>query len=171
MFASSLSGATHVKPGSTIVTAVAGTRRARCKRLPAKFAVSRKRACAPKSASSSCALAHVNTLGKDPRVPRLRFRAHHRDSFSRWRLALLTRCPKTPTGMYEVTFDGYRALLLKDGDKVRIRSRNDDDLTNAYFRERGGPAIKRTYEHRVTDPRVSANVRVVHQCASTPRLS
>jgi ATP-dependent DNA ligase len=34
--------------------------------------------------------------------------------------------------MYEVKVNGYRALLLKDGDKVRIRSRNDKDLTNAY---------------------------------------
>jgi ATP-dependent DNA ligase len=34
--------------------------------------------------------------------------------------------------MYEVKVDGYRTLLLKDGDKVRIRSRNDKDLTNAY---------------------------------------
>jgi bifunctional non-homologous end joining protein LigD len=34
--------------------------------------------------------------------------------------------------LYEVKCDGYRALLLKDGDKVRIRSRNDKDLTSAY---------------------------------------
>jgi bifunctional non-homologous end joining protein LigD len=33
--------------------------------------------------------------------------------------------------MYEVKF-GYRALILKDGDNVRVRSRNDKDLTNAY---------------------------------------
>src|SRR5215216_3942645 len=42
---------------------------------------------------------------------------------------------KPPEGdewMYEVKFDGYRALLLKDGNRVRIRSRNDKDLTDAY---------------------------------------
>ena len=37
-----------------------------------------------------------------------------------------------PTGkdwIYEVKFDGYRALLLKDGNVVRILSRNEKDLT------------------------------------------
>jgi ATP-dependent DNA ligase len=34
--------------------------------------------------------------------------------------------------MDEVKVNGYRALLLKDGDKVRIRSRNDKGLTNAH---------------------------------------
>ena len=34
--------------------------------------------------------------------------------------------------MYEVKFDGYRALLLKNGKRVQIRSRNDKDLTNTY---------------------------------------
>jgi bifunctional non-homologous end joining protein LigD len=34
--------------------------------------------------------------------------------------------------MYEVKFDGYRALLLKSGTDVRIRSRNDKDLTATY---------------------------------------
>jgi DNA ligase D-like protein (predicted ligase) len=34
--------------------------------------------------------------------------------------------------LYEVKFDGYRALVLKNGKDVRIRSRNDKDLTRAY---------------------------------------
>jgi bifunctional non-homologous end joining protein LigD len=34
--------------------------------------------------------------------------------------------------LYEVKFDGYRALLMKDGARVRIRSRNDRDLTASY---------------------------------------
>ena len=33
---------------------------------------------------------------------------------------------------YEVKWDGYRALILKGGVSVRIRSRNDKDLTAAY---------------------------------------
>jgi bifunctional non-homologous end joining protein LigD len=33
---------------------------------------------------------------------------------------------------YEVKFDGYRALLIKDGERLQIRSRNDKDLTGAY---------------------------------------
>jgi DNA ligase D-like protein (predicted ligase) len=34
--------------------------------------------------------------------------------------------------LYEVKFDGYRALVLKDGGRVQIRSRNNRDLTRAY---------------------------------------
>ena len=34
--------------------------------------------------------------------------------------------------LYEVKFDGYRALVIKDGPRVQIRSRNDKDLTAAY---------------------------------------
>jgi bifunctional non-homologous end joining protein LigD len=33
---------------------------------------------------------------------------------------------------YEVKFDGYRALLIKNGARVEIRSRNDKDLTATY---------------------------------------
>jgi DNA ligase D-like protein (predicted ligase) len=33
---------------------------------------------------------------------------------------------------YEVKFDGYRALLIKDGERVQVRSRNDNDLTRTY---------------------------------------
>jgi len=40
--------------------------------------------------------------------------------------------PEGDEWMYEVKFDGYRALLLKNGNQIRIRSRNDKDLTNAY---------------------------------------
>ena len=44
---------------------------------------------------------------------------------------LVDRLPEGDAWLYEVKFDGYRALLLKDGDSVRIRSRNDKDLTAA----------------------------------------
>jgi bifunctional non-homologous end joining protein LigD len=40
--------------------------------------------------------------------------------------------PEGDEWMYEVKFDGYRALLLKRGDHVQIRSRHDKDLTNTY---------------------------------------
>lgn len=40
--------------------------------------------------------------------------------------------PEAAEWMYEVKFDGYRALLVKDGIRIRIRSRNDKDLTGAY---------------------------------------
>ncbi len=40
--------------------------------------------------------------------------------------------PEGDEWMYEVKFDGYRALLLKNGKQVRILSRNQKDLTSAY---------------------------------------
>jgi bifunctional non-homologous end joining protein LigD len=40
--------------------------------------------------------------------------------------------PEGDEWMYEVKLDGYRALLLKDGKQVRLRSRNDKDLTATY---------------------------------------
>jgi bifunctional non-homologous end joining protein LigD len=40
--------------------------------------------------------------------------------------------PEGDDWMYEVKFDGYRALLMKDGKQIRIRSRNDKDLTHTY---------------------------------------
>ena len=42
---------------------------------------------------------------------------------------------KLPDGddwLYELKWDGYRALLIKDGEDVQIRSRNDKDLTAMY---------------------------------------
>jgi bifunctional non-homologous end joining protein LigD len=39
--------------------------------------------------------------------------------------------PEDDEWLYEVKFDGYRALL-KNGTRVRIRSRNDKDLTRMY---------------------------------------
>jgi bifunctional non-homologous end joining protein LigD len=34
--------------------------------------------------------------------------------------------------LYEVKFDGYRALIIKNGDRIEVRSRNDKDLSAAY---------------------------------------
>jgi bifunctional non-homologous end joining protein LigD len=45
---------------------------------------------------------------------------------------LVTKLPEGPEWLYEVKWDGYRALLIKDGDRVQIRSRNDKDLTSTY---------------------------------------
>jgi DNA ligase D-like protein (predicted ligase) len=45
---------------------------------------------------------------------------------------LVQRLPEGAAWSYEVKFDGYRALIIKDADHVRIRSRNDKDLTGAY---------------------------------------
>ena len=48
---------------------------------------------------------------------------------------LATSAPTLPVGTdwtYEVKWDGYRVLALKDGDRVRLLSRNLKDLTSAY---------------------------------------
>ena len=48
-----------------------------------------------------------------------------------------------PTGdewLYEAKFDGYRALAIKDGAKVKLLSRKGNDLTAGY------PAIRQTVE-------------------------
>jgi bifunctional non-homologous end joining protein LigD len=46
--------------------------------------------------------------------------------------ALVDRLPEGDDWMYEVKLDGYRALVIKNGDQVQLRSRNDKDLTRAY---------------------------------------
>jgi DNA ligase D-like protein (predicted ligase) len=45
---------------------------------------------------------------------------------------MVTELPEGPEWVYEVKFDGYRALVMKAGDRIAIRSRNDKDLTRAY---------------------------------------
>jgi len=40
--------------------------------------------------------------------------------------------PEGDRWVYEVKWDGYRALILKEGRKVQIRSRNNKDLTSTY---------------------------------------
>ena len=48
---------------------------------------------------------------------------------------LLLRTDKLPEGAgwwYEVKLDGYRALAIKTGGRVQLRSRNDNDFTRRY---------------------------------------
>jgi DNA ligase D-like protein (predicted ligase) len=40
--------------------------------------------------------------------------------------------PEGPDYQYELKFDGYRALAIKSGGKVELRSRNDNDFSERY---------------------------------------
>ena len=42
------------------------------------------------------------------------------------------KLPEGDEWLYELKWDGYRALLIKDGEDVQIRSRNDKNLTEMY---------------------------------------
>ena len=42
------------------------------------------------------------------------------------------RLPKGPDWVYEIKLDGYRALAIKSGGEVQLRSRNDNDFTKRY---------------------------------------
>src|SRR5580704_2928145 len=49
---------------------------------------------------------------------------------------LLLRTDKLPEGpewVFELKFDGYRALAIKSGGKVQLRSRNDNDFSSRYL--------------------------------------
>jgi ATP dependent DNA ligase domain len=45
----------------------------------------------------------------------------------------VTKLPEGPEWLYEVKWDGYRALVLKDGPRIQIRSRNDNDFSLKYW--------------------------------------
>ena len=44
----------------------------------------------------------------------------------------VTELPEGDEWLYELKLDGYRALLIKDGDRVTLQSRNQKDLTRMY---------------------------------------
>jgi bifunctional non-homologous end joining protein LigD len=45
---------------------------------------------------------------------------------------VVERLPEGDQWLYEVKFDGYRAMLIKAADRIQFRSRNDKDLTRIY---------------------------------------
>jgi ATP-dependent DNA ligase len=51
-----------------------------------------------------------------------------------------------PEGADWIRVDGYRALAIKTGGKVQLRSRNDNDFTGRYTVE--GAALQRWIEQR-----------------------
>jgi len=53
---------------------------------------------------------------------------------------LVQELPEGDQWLYEVKWDGYRALLMKQGARLEIRSRNNKDLTNDYATIAAGAA-------------------------------
>ena len=47
---------------------------------------------------------------------------------------VVKRLPEGNEWVYELKFDGYRALVIKDHGRVEIRSRKNKDLTRMYPR-------------------------------------
>ena len=45
---------------------------------------------------------------------------------------MVSQLPEGPEWLYELKFDGYRALLSKDGEHVEICSRRNNGLTAMY---------------------------------------
>ena len=41
----------------------------------------------------------------------------------------MKRRPEGPDWVYELKFDSYRALIIRDGQRVELRSRKNKDLT------------------------------------------
>lgn len=53
---------------------------------------------------------------------------------------VVQQLPEGSAWLYEVKWDGYRALIIKSGDRIQIRSRNDKDLTATYAGVRAAAA-------------------------------
>jgi bifunctional non-homologous end joining protein LigD len=47
-------------------------------------------------------------------------------------MAAQERLPEGDDWTYELKFDGYRALIIKDGHRAELRSRKNKDLTGTY---------------------------------------
>jgi bifunctional non-homologous end joining protein LigD len=45
---------------------------------------------------------------------------------------VVKRLPEGDDWIYELKFDGYRALIIKDKQQVELRSRKNKDLTEMY---------------------------------------
>ena len=50
---------------------------------------------------------------------------------------VVKRLPEGDDWIYELKFDGYRALIIKDKQRVELRSRKNKDLTGMYPGDRG----------------------------------
>ena len=45
---------------------------------------------------------------------------------------VVKKLPEGDDWVYELKFDGYRTLIIKDDQRVELRSRKDKDLTGMY---------------------------------------
>jgi ATP-dependent DNA ligase len=80
---------------------------------------------------------------------------------------LLLRADTLPEGdawQYELKFDGYRALAIKTGGKVQLRSRNDNDFSFRY------PAIARALSSLPNETVVDGEIVALDQSGSGNRL-
>jgi bifunctional non-homologous end joining protein LigD len=68
---------------------------------------------------------------------------------------VVQQLPEGEQWLYEVKWDGYRALLIKQGTRVQIRSRNNKDLTSSYPAVAAGAARLRA-ESVVVDGEIVA---------------
>jgi len=66
--------------------------------------------------------------------------------------------PEGATWLYELKFDGYRALGIKTAGRVQLRSRNDNDFTQRY------PAIVRTLEPLPEETVIDGEVVALDEC-------
>jgi bifunctional non-homologous end joining protein LigD len=58
--------------------------------------------------------------------------------------------PRTPEWLHELKYDGYRLLVEREGDRVRLFSRNGNDLTRRFPRIVSA-ALKNRHKHFVID--------------------
>ena len=68
---------------------------------------------------------------------------------------VVKRLPEGGVWVYELKFDGYRALIIRDRERVEIRSRKNKDLTRMYPRI-AASALRLNAEQAVVDGEIVA---------------
>src|SRR5687767_2666423 len=68
---------------------------------------------------------------------------------------VVKKLPEGDGWVYELKFDGYRALILKDGQRVEVRSRKNKDLTRMYPRV-AAAGLKLNADQAVADGEIVA---------------